>query len=385
MKYKILFSFLFLQTFLSAQKIKVIDSETALPVTNARIIADNKIYYTNDDGFALLADTEHSIDVNASGYFLEKTNFQPVIKLKPKYNAIDEVKIVNIDFQKILKTVSNNYDKAYYSKPIIYDVTVKQKSYENNELKLLAVANGKFWSRDGEYHAKDAFNNRFDNFVQLQIDAVRYLKKEPFHSNSKPKKPLTSHDNVGDMFLSYELWRTYRLSQIKNAKVFGRLMGENDDEQDVYYSIKSDSALVYTGNFTYNKKDKAISHFELHFTQSNSKPYSFKTEDGKEAKRQLGDGFLVFDYYKNGDQYYPSKISVSSKNFKLIYDDGTYEYSGSRDVIFKNYTKSEKNGLEKPVKINEYYWENMQPSEDKGEILLSKEEQQFINEKNNEK
>lgn len=64
MKYKTLFFFIFFETFLAAQKLRVLDTETSAPVLNARIIADNKIYYTNDDGFALLADDKHPLEIN---------------------------------------------------------------------------------------------------------------------------------------------------------------------------------------------------------------------------------------------------------------------------------------------------------------------------------
>jgi hypothetical protein len=37
--------------------------------------------------------------------------------------------------------------------------------------------------------------------------------------------------------------------------------------------------------------------------------------------------------------------------------------------------------LENPVKINLAYWNNLKISDDKGEIILTKEEQEFINEK----
>lgn len=31
---------------------------------------------------------------------------------------------------------------------MVYNVTIKQKSYENNELKLLMVADGQFWKAE---------------------------------------------------------------------------------------------------------------------------------------------------------------------------------------------------------------------------------------------
>ena len=49
------------------------------------------------------------------------------------------------------------------------------------------IADGKFWSRDGEYNAKDAFNDKFDRFVQIQIDVSCGNKINP----SKNLNPLS--------------------------------------------------------------------------------------------------------------------------------------------------------------------------------------------------
>lgn len=179
----------FCASFLFAQKIKIVDSETSSPISDARIIFDNKIYYTNDEGFSLLPDASKDLDISAYGYeTLSKQKAESIIKLKPRYNSIDEVKIVSIDFQKILKEVLRKYDDVYYNNPAIYDVTIKQKSSENNNLKLLMIADGKFWNRDGHYNAKEAYNDKFDNFVQLQIDHLRYLKTAPHERKLYEKK-----------------------------------------------------------------------------------------------------------------------------------------------------------------------------------------------------
>ena len=53
-------------------------------------------------------------------------------------------------------------------------------------------------------------------------------------------------------------------------------------------------------------------------------------------------------------------------------------------IIFKNFYPTDKKGVENPVEINKSYWNNMKVSEDKGEVLLTKEEEQFINEKTDE-
>lgn len=380
---KFIFILILCNSFLFAQKIKIVDAETFNAISNARIISANNVYYSNDDGFVLLPEISKNLVISAYGYeTLKNPDYNTVLKLKPLYNQIDGVKIVSIDFQKILKEVADNYSDIYYNKPIIYDVEIKQKSFENQELKVLMIADGKFWSKNGMYNAKDAFNDKFDNFVQLQIDNLRYLKTEPSQNFVREKKPKISHDNIGDLFLHYELWRTHRLSKIKNAKISGKLINENGDDQEISFSIKADSSYAYNGKFIYNKKDKAITHFELDFTQNKSEPSIYKDENGKEFKRQLGNGIIIFDYYKRDDKYFPSKISFITKGFKTITENQTFEYSSSRDVIFKSFETTDKKALENPVKINQPYWTKLKISDDKGNVLLTNEEQKFINDKN---
>lgn len=368
--------------FIFAQKIQIVDFETKNPIPEARILTENNVYYTNDEGFSLLPERSQNITISASGYeTLNQNSIQSTIPLKPKYSEIDEVKIVSIDFQKILKNVLKNYNEIYYSKPIVYNVTIKQKAFENNQLKLLMIADGKFWSKDGNYNAKDAYQDKFDKFVQLQIDNLRYLKSEPFNNTIRAKKPQMSHDNIGDLFLQYELWRTLSLSKRKNVKVSGKLLSELGEEQEISYSIKSDSSLVYTGKFTYNTKDNAISHFELDFHQSSSEPKIFKDENGANFKRQLGDGTISFDYYKKNGQYYPSKTSYVTRGFKVYSASNSFEYRSEKSFIFKSVEETSSSGVQNPVKINEDYWTNLKVSESKGAILLTKEEEIFISEK----
>ena len=387
MKYLQLLFFLF-SGFLFSQnlkKIKVIDSQDSKPISNVRLLFSNEVVYSNDDGFALIPENVKNLETSKSGYQTEKLNkVSEIISLTPLYQDIEEVKIVNIDVKKIFKDVSNRYSEIYYDKSAIYDVTFKQRAFENNDMKLLMIADGKFWSRDGSYNSKEAFNNKFDNFVQLQIDDLRYLKSKPYENFIKVKKQDKGHDYIGSLFFSYELFKINRFIGFKKSLTTGRLIHENKEEQEISFSIKTDENLLYRGRITYNKKDKAITYYEMNFRQSNFPPEKMKDENGKEYFRQRGDGTIIFDFYKNGEKYVPSKVSVVAEGFKTITDAKTFELRSAREIIFKNFQPTEAKGVENPVEIYKPFWNKMKVSEDKGEVLLSKEEEQFINEKTDE-
>lgn len=379
-----LFSFWLLnsQTF---KKVKIADAETGKAIPNVRIILADQIFYSNDDGFISLPKEAKQFEVSVAGYeTLKAAKFQSTLKLKPLYNDIDEVKIVSIDVKKIFTDVCKNYTDRYYDKPAIYDVTYSQKRFENNKMKLLVVADGKFWTRDGQYNAKEAFNGKHKNFVQLQIDTLRYLKLENNDFNIKVKPQKVSHENVGSMFFDYELFYMMRRSKNKNAVTSGKLLYENEFEQEISYKIKMTDNITYTGTFRYNKADKVITLYEINFKQSNASLEVFKDEDGFEYQRQSPDGTYIFEFYKSGEKYVPSKISIKYEGIKYTMGDKIFEYRNARDIVFKNFKPTEERGVQNPVEINGYFWKDMKINEDKGLVALSEEEQDFINDKKDE-
>ena len=256
MKYFLLL-FFFCSAVVFSQKMKqtkIVDSETGTAIPNVRIILADQIYYSNDDGFISLPENAKNFDVSISGYqSMKNLAFQSIIHLKPLYKDIDEVKIVSIDVKKILNEVYKNYNKIYYDKPAIYDITYSQKSFENNQMKLLMVADGKFWTRDGNYNAKEAFNNKFDNFVQMQIDDLRYLKTEKGDFDIKMKNQKGNHEFVGNFFFDYELYRIISLSNRKKSITSARIIYEDQTEQEISYKIKMEADLIYSGNIIFNK------------------------------------------------------------------------------------------------------------------------------------
>ncbi len=374
-------SFIQAQTF----KIKIIDSEDQKNISGARIISNNQVYYTNEDGIALLPSDAKNLNISASGYVdLDKTPLKESISLKPQYRNIDEVKIVSIDLTKFLQNVLKRYDDIYYTKPAIFDITYWQKSSENNELKTLIVADGKFWSRDGKFNAKENFKREHDNFVQFQYEYLRYKKIIPSQNNIKVKKQDQSQDYIGNIFFNHELNRLIRLTKFKGSKTSAKVVFEDADKQEIFYSVKTDTNLIYKGTILYQKKDQAITYLDKNFIQSSFKPYKLKDESGIPYEHQLGDGYILYEFYKIDNQYVPSKVAQKGSGFKFIVDNKTYDNASVREIVFKNFKPSTMTGLEKPVNLFSAYWNSIPVTENKDLINLTKEEQEFINEQDHE-
>lgn len=380
-----LFSFSLFQA-QSLKRVKIEDAETGKPIPNARIIHADQIFYANDDGFISLPKNSRDLEVSVSGYeTLKNVRSSSIFKLKPLYNDIDEIKIVSIDIKKILADVYKNFADRYYHKAALYDITYSQKSFENDKMKLLMVADGKFWTRDGEYNAKEAFNKKHDQFVQLQIDTLRFFKleKNDFDIKVKPKKVV--HEPVGTMFFSYELFYMLRRAKMKDAVVSGKLLYENKSEQEIFYKIKLKDDNSYSGKIIYNKVDKVITYYEMNFDQRNFKPQIFKDEDGAEYEYKAPNGTYIYDFYKSGGKYVPAKISIRYDGTEYTMGEKVFRYRTAHDIIFKNFTKTETTGLEKPVEIYGYFWRDMRVSDDKGFVDLSEEEQNFLKDQQDEK
>ena len=366
-----------------SQKLKkttIVDSETGLTIPNARIILTDQIYYSNDDGSISLPKDAKNFEVSISGYeTLNTSEISDILKLKPLYKDIDEIKIVSIDIKKIFKEVSKNYSDKYYDKPAIYDITFWQKSFENNQMKLLMVADGQYWTRDGSFNGKEAFHKKFDNFVQMQIDNLRYLKSEKRDFDIKVKPQKGYNEFIGNLFFNYELHRIISLSNQRKAVTSARVLYEDENHQEISFKVKTDVNLIYTGTVIYNKLDRVITHYQMIFEQKNHEPREYRDETGEIYKFQYPDGIFTFDFYKNGEKYVPSRTSINYEGSKYMQGDRSFEYQSSREIIYKKFKTSDSNGVKNPVEINEPFWTNMKVSDDKGFINLSKEEQDFLN------
>ncbi|MCT2564078.1 hypothetical protein [Chryseobacterium herbae] len=382
MKHSYIFMILFFGLF-SAQKLKVVDSENGKPISHARVILSNQIVYTNEDGFAPVAEDVKDFEISASGYQKKKvSNFNSLIKLIPAYKKIEEIKIVSIDIRKLLKDVSKNYHKRYYNEPSLYDAIYKERRVDNNKLYFLAIAETKLWSKSNQYNYKDGIRKNYDDILQMQLNNVKYLKNITADSILVTNTNDFSHEHMGNYFLNFELNRTLNHVTSINSKYSGKIISEEGDEQLITFKIKSGAGIELKGEFKYNKADKVITYFEVHYLQTDYPPIRRKTPEGVEYDYQLGDASLIFDFYKKDGVYLPALTRLEGDKFSAFYLGKKHERRFSREIIYNTFEKSNNEGLTQKVDFSKSIWENVPVKEDKEDaILLSAEEQAFLNEK----
>ena len=365
---------------IQAQKLQVLDAENGKPLFNARIIIQDQILYTNDDGFAPVESTAANIEVSAVGY--NKVNlalYKSTIKLKPSVRELDEVKIRSVDLKSLFEDLHQNYNKRYYDKPSVYDITYKSKSFNNDQLFFMVITEAKLWTKSNSYNYKDGIRKKYDDILQIQLNNVKYKKEAKSDALFNAKTNDFNHADMGDYFFSFEVSRILGNMKLKESKSSGKILAEDGDEQLIKVKVKPETGIIIEGEFKYNKADKAITFFSMNYQQAGYKPYNRTNTDGKEFQYQLGDVLVTYEFYKKNGTYLPSMKRKEGSKFYVIYEDKKDERKAVTEIIYNTFRESTKKGLENRVDFSKSIWENILVKDDKeNTILLSKEEQEFV-------
>ncbi|PWN71877.1 hypothetical protein C1631_004475 [Chryseobacterium phosphatilyticum] len=378
MKHSYFLFILFFNLF-SAQKLQVLDSENGSPIPNARIVLQDQIVYTNEDGFAPVDQSSAIFEISATGFQkLKIQQFRHSVKLKRIYKDIDEVKLIKVDLKEIFEDVQKNYKKRYYNEPSLYDIIYKEKRSDNNKLHFLVIAEAKLWSKTNFYDR----NKSFDKNLQMQLNNVKYLKDLRSDSIFTEGLKRFSDEYMGNYFFNFELKRVLAHVKNKESKYSGWIIFEEGDEQFITFKIRSGVGIEMKGELRYNKADKVITYFEIHYLQDQYPMLKRTTGEGEEFDYQLGNAILVFDFYKNRGVYVPAMSRLEGNKYVAYYKGVKHERKISRELIYNTFKKSDDKGISPRVDFSKNIWDNVSVQENKNSaILLSAEEQDFINRK----
>jgi len=387
-RYYCLFLILFLKVlFAQNNKVKIVDAENLNPIKNARILKDNKVYYTNDDGLVLIPEKFQNFEVSAPSYQNQKIeNYTSEIRLKPFYKTIDEIKMVNVNIKDIFENVLKNYAKIYYDQPSLYDIVYKQKNYYDNKLNFLVIADGKLWTKTNQYNYKEGFRKNFDNILQLQLNNIRYLKKTNRDSLFSGRTNEFSHEIIGNYFFNYELSRLIGALKAADKKIFGTVVSQEGYNQFINFKISKKNGTAISGNFTYNTSNGGMSRFEVTYDQSDFPIMKKKAADGKEYDYKMGIASLMFDFYLKDGKYIPSRYNFKGDNFLMIMDNKTLTKKFEKQIIYNVFTPSNNDGLDSKIDFTKDFWDNIPTNDKKTDpLLLSEEEANFLNVSTDEK
>ncbi|HIC8755854.1 hypothetical protein CMU59_16845 [Elizabethkingia anophelis] len=359
----------------------VLDTESGLPISNAKIITStNDVHYTNDDGKVFLPSDVKSLNVSAPTYEEQNINFSTsTVKLKPVYKDIDEVQITNIDIKQLLENTLTNYLKLYYSKPSLYYGEIKQKAYLGGQINNLLVADINIWSLANVYNFKEKDN--IDSFAQLGLNNIKYYKTRkrtadyPFNNDAQ----IIPRDFVLKLFFNGELVGV--LNELRNDRIKVKLAYENTDIKIFLFEANNETTkVVYKGKLVYSKKDMLITYFDINAEgYKNMLRNRNKNEENYDVVNTSS--YMSYDFYKNSNRYIPASIKSKGKGY-ILYKGQNVPFEVVQYITLQKFQESGRKGLKNKIDLTKNLTDNIPDKEIKEtETLLSEEEQRFINER----
>ncbi len=377
----VLFSFVFSYS-QSYTNIKILDSESNKPIPQAKVISNNEIFYTNDDGNVLIPSQIKDVVVSAISYDAINSKL-PVseIKLSLIYKNIEEVEIKSINAKSIIEKVLYYYDKNYLVKPTLYSGTYKERSYIDNKIHKLLVADINLWTLNNKFDYK---KENMDSFVQMNLNNVKYYKTRRDEANypfsQKEEKDKNDIKSFAQRFFLYN--QLYIMNYYtRDLRINGKILNETDGVQEI--SFKSDfnkkEAIGFDGTIIYNVKENAIIYMKVHQTQPS---YSKEIMNNFDEKIKLAttDFFVSYDFVKEDGKYIPSKIEMDYIA-DINYRNQNFPAISSKQFVFRTHKQSNNKGIVNKIDLSKNLIDNVPTKEVKeSKILLSTEEQKFIDE-----
>lgn len=362
--------------------IKVIDKENSKPISNARFLCGNEIFYTNDDGNVLVSSGTKEAIISANSYEEVKVILPlGVVKLKPTYKEIEEVIIQNIDAKKIIKEVLKDYNKNYLVSTTVYSGTYSSKTYVDGKTQSLLIANINLWTLNNKFD----YRRKYDDFIQLNLNDLRYYKtitdgeNYPYSVKGQQKKEdIMSF--VSRFFLYNQLFRMNY--DTKYLKISGKILNKKGDIQEIFF--KSDfvkkEGLTFEGTFLYNKKQNVITYLKVDQLQTIT-IRKYKNNFDEDISFNTSKYTIEYDMGEENEKYFPTRINMDYVG-DIEYKNQKLPFYQTKQYIFRTHQKSDKKGLINRIDFNKKLFENLPTKEVKGsEILLSLEEQKFIDER----
>ena len=378
--------FLFFPFFFSQKKISVIDFETKKPITQARIVYNNEITYTNDDGFVIIPNEINTISIFAIEYgnndfpVKEKNDFQ--IELKPLYKNIDEVIIRTIDAKKIIASVLKNYIENYETKTSIFNGTFKTKSEIDNKINRILVIDMDLWALNNKYDYKKEINQ----FMQVNLRNKKYDKNRRndkayiFNKKSENREQKYIKNFLQQFFLYNQLYSMDYWT--KGLKINGNVINEIGDIQTIKFKSEKTNTpdlLYYEGIMQYDKKANAIIYLKCSQIQKNAIEKHTNYFD-QEIVINTNLYTVTYDMYKKNEKYIPAKITMENLSEATL-ENKTYPVTGYTEFVFRKHNFANKNGLSEKIDLEKSFGDGVINNEIKDtKTLLSAEEQKFVDE-----
>lgn len=382
-KYFLFFTLCFSTVLFSSQKkISIIDFETKQIIPQVRVIYNNEISYTNDDGFVMIPNEVKNIELFAPQYEQGVFPVNSSIELKPIYKEIQEVVIKTVDAKKIINSVLKDYDKNYEIKTSIYNGTFKTKSEIDNKLNRILVLDMDLWTLNNKYD----YRKDIDQFMQVNLRNKKFDKNKKDDKNyifNKKRNISPQEDKIKSFLQRFFLYNQLYIMDYytKGLKINGTIINETRDVQTIKFKSDNmpDNILYYEGIMQYNKKENTISYIEVNHVQKKTEDKYLNIFD-KEITVNTNLYTVTYDMFKKGEKYVPAKIMMKYEA-GISLENKIYSAISIEEFIFNKHNFANKKGLSKKIDLSKSFLDNITDNSLKDtKILLSTEEQKFVDE-----
>lgn len=366
--------------FFAQRMIFVEDSLSKERLKDVQIIVDDQVYYTNDDGAALIPKNNSEIQFSSSTYKIKKIKqLTDVVLLQPIYKDIEEVVIgKKVDVIEIINNVLySDYRKNYYLNESTFLINLKQKAYVDNRINNILVSDLNLWTKNTMYNYSLKVNS-LNDFINMNVNQTKYQKSNAKNSLFNDIQ-LYPSDFVYNLFMNVKLSNILTDVKDNKATVKSNVTFEDKDYQRVGFSYDT-SVGSANGFILFNKSDKVITSLELNYIYKNSNVTNKVNGSGKKYQTITEKSTVKFDEYKKDGKYYPARVLIKGIG-KNIIDNTDHPFTFEQSIIYKQQKKSNIEGLKNKIDLSKPLIENIPTNEVKSsKTLLSSEEQKFVDE-----
>ena len=382
--------FLLLPNFVLGQKITLLvtDKTTMLPVPEAMVFypKSGNSNFTNDDGLTYLYYESDSITINNLDYVLQK--IKPVllkdtlkIQLIPKTNMLDEVTVTAFDLVKSSQYVLENYKNIYVDHPVNRECTFKEVVKFDNQYKRLIQTQLNWWSK----YSYNLQKKEIGTFCTLILGNIEFFKNDTLKA--------TSIKEGGDAYITkgglmHELYLNIHISQLLEFKDYIKQTSIETTNNTIYVTYETswkkftNGQVRLTGHIVFDKKKKGILELEVckyfkevkevKISKRDSEKYETETQKEIQTLRfvENGKGFLSFKY-SGFNGHYTVKFLSSNETHSVDMNNTFFVLS---EIAQKKPNKENLVDLDKPI-----YKSISTNIPNRTSVLMSKEEQEFLN------
>ena len=376
----LLISFQFI--FAQQRVINVLDNVTKQPISNVHLYLPNleKGTITNEEGKAKIDfSIQDSLIVSCVGYatkklVINKDTFLSTLYLTPEEILLDEVVIYNFDLKKQVGHVLDNYKKLYETNAKTLECTYREKFVRNDTLTRLYQVQLDWWFKQYLFIPQETLDKQLA--VALKNTDYSHIK------NDKNKTTQGAFLDPKNLFQFL-----YPNSYLSFIKYYGENIEIKTVEKNADYTKVTFNADIVIKKELSFKLTNSVIYFDNHTNAVkriifNDTKRSVSENVSKESKipfKSISDNFsldITFSNYKN-------KLLFSSLYVKAK---GGIEYNNKRDNLQTEQsflrTGVTKGQIKKNdrIEVEKPFFEYVTPhKQNKAKFLLTKEEQDFIN------